>query len=113
VEGVAYPIAAADQCDSGEDNDQWGKNGEGSDEGAATQGGEVVRFCGVRLFFLGTAGEQGGLGWCWIVGIHALIQSLNGALRRSIDAAGRAVMLGWYRDAKKVGHAANLRKGGR
>jgi hypothetical protein len=37
------------------------------------------------VLLLGAAGEQSGLGWSWIVRIHALIQSLNGAWRGTVE----------------------------
>lgn len=72
------PEMSGDQRSSNQDEKEGDKNGDRSKKDASPAFGETPAFCLV-LVFTGATGEQGWLGWVWIVGIHALIASLNAA----------------------------------
>lgn len=81
-QGIAHCILGPEMSgnqDCGDQDEKKGdKNGDRSEKNASATLGEAATFWLV-LVFAGAAGEQGWLGWVWIVGVHALIASLNAA----------------------------------
>ena len=106
--GVADPVASADEGDGGEEEDERNEDGDGSEEDAtaAERRGCLVRYCACLV--VETAGEQGRLGWVWIVGDSCADSKSKWSVGRSVEVAS-AVMLGWYRDVEQVvGHGLQI-----
>lgn len=76
VHGLTRPEAAPDEGGGYEKNRKGKENGESSEEDAAASCDEITS-CGVWRRVRGVSGKQCPFGWGWIVGIHALVQSLN------------------------------------
>ena len=114
AQGVAGPVASADEGGDGEEDDKRDGNGDDAEKIAAEACGEVALGGGILVGE--AAGEQSRIGWNWIVGVHVLIQSLNAALVRR-SAGGQGCRRGrWYSrryQMQAVGHFAASRKGDR
>jgi len=91
--GFAGPVTSADGCCGNQDEDERNEDDDGSEKNAAACG-EIAGFSVLHGLVEIAPGNQGRLGWVWIVGVHALIQSLNGGMCRGVEAMLSAVMLG-------------------
>jgi hypothetical protein len=83
AESVARPIVACEECGGSEDEGEGNEDGDGSKQ-------DQTKTCGGDDLFRGVligeaAGKQGRLKGVWIVGVHVLTQSLNGASGRTVE----------------------------
>ena len=78
AQGLMGPVASPDHGCDDQDKGKRDEDDDGAEEDTAAASGEATIFKVLRRPGCGAAGEQCGLGWGWIEGVHALIESLNG-----------------------------------
>lgn len=101
AQGFASPVSSAEEGDGCEEEEEREEDGDGTEEDAAATAGEVAPFCVWRVLFERAAGEQCRLRRVRIVGIHALVQSLNG-VRAGVSTRRGALLCSEVPDADRV-----------
>ena len=95
--GIAHrfagPVTPTHECCGNQHQNERDEDGYGPDKDTAAVGGDIANFSVLHALVDRASGEQGRLRRIWIVGVHALIQSLNGGICRGVEALLSAVML--------------------